>query len=88
VALVPVRVGNLSALVEKSEPSRCSVPACHGDHWTSCEYPVGPQLATARTCDARICAGHIFQWGKLDICPAHGRLVARMKLTVQREEIR
>jgi hypothetical protein len=77
MSLIPIKIGNLSALIEKPEPSRCSVPGCHGDHWVSCEYPVGARLATAHTCDARLCEGHVVKWGTLEVCPAHGRLVGR-----------
>lgn len=75
MALIPIKIGNLSALVYKPEPSRCCVPGCHGDHWTSCEYPVGRQLATARTCDAKVCEDHVTKWGELEVCPAHARWI-------------
>jgi hypothetical protein len=77
MALVPIKIGNLSALVEKPDPPKCTVPGCNGEHWTSCDYPVGAQLATARTCDAKICKDHVALWGDLEICPAHSRFAAR-----------
>ena len=82
MALIPIKIGNLSALVEKPEPSKCSVPQCNGERWTNCEYPVGARLATAQTCDAKICEGHAVKWGELEICPAHGRLVQKMAVRV------
>jgi hypothetical protein len=79
MALIPVKIGNLSALIEKPEPPKCCVPGCGGEHWTGCDYPVGSNLATAHTCDAKICKDHVVKWGKLEICPAHSRFVARFK---------
>jgi hypothetical protein len=84
---IPVNIGNLTALIEKPEPPRCCVPGCHGEFWTSCEYPVG-RNGHDHTCDARLCEGHVVKWGTLKICPSHWRLIAMTKLTVQRGEIR
>ena len=70
---IPVRIGELTALVETPSPPKCSVPGCPGEHWTSCEYPVGDKLATAHTCDAKLCEFHVVKWGQLEICPAHSR---------------
>jgi hypothetical protein len=77
MALIPVQVGDRKAIIDKPERSKCGVPGCSGDHWTSCEYPVGAKLATTRTCDAKLCEGCVVKWGQLEICPSHGRLVAR-----------
>ena len=77
--LIPVRVGDRTALVETGGQPKCCVPGCHGEHWTNCEYPVGANLATAHPCEAKLCEAHVVKWGKLEICPAHSRLVARAK---------
>ena len=78
--LIPIRVGDRSALVEKPEPSECSVPGFHDPFWSSCDYPVRRDGKTA-TCDARLCEKHAVTatWGNLQICPAHSRLAARAR---------
>jgi hypothetical protein len=79
MALIPIKIGNLSALIEKPDPQKCRVPGCHGEHWMNCDYPVGASLATAHPCGAKLCKGHVVAWGTLKICPSHGRFVARAK---------
>jgi hypothetical protein len=78
VILIPIQVGDRKALVERPDKPKCCVPGCKGGFWTTCDYPVKRGGKDA-TCDARLCSGHIWQWGELDICPSHGRLVARAK---------
>lgn len=76
MALIPIHVGERTALVEKPEPSRCSVPGCHGPHWTNCDYPVKREGKDG-ACDARLCEHHVVilvvQAGELEACPAHSR---------------
>jgi hypothetical protein len=77
--LIPVRVGDLTALIDTGGKPKCCVPGCNGEHWTSCDYPVGSNLAKAHTCDAKLCKEHVVKWGEFEICPAHSRFVARPK---------
>ena len=75
--LIPIKVGDRSAMVDIPGKPVCSVPGCNGEHWTACDYPVGDKLATAHTCDAKLCKDHVVEWGKMEICPPHARLVAK-----------
>jgi hypothetical protein len=82
MSLIPVTIGERTALIDKPEPPRCSVPGCHGDHWTSCDYPIKVKGAGA-TCDAQLCVHHVatrvVNESEIEICPSHCRFVARAK---------
>ena len=80
MAPIPIRVGDRTALVEKPDPPRCSVPGCHGPHWTNCDYPVKRNGRDA-TCDAKLCEKCVVtlkvQAGEIEVCPAHARFSRR-----------
>jgi len=79
MALVPIRIGELSALVEKPEPPKCSHPGCQWPDVARCCYPV-IRGNKATTCGAKLCVNH----GKPDergkhYCRPHARLMERAK---------
>jgi hypothetical protein len=85
MALIPVRVGDRTALVEKQEKPCCSVPQCKGDHWTNCDYPI-LRGGKWTTCDVKLCEEHVIthtlsSGSRVGICPAHARFSERAQVS-------
>lgn len=54
---------------------KCGVPGCGKDATIECDYPIP---AKAKTCSAKLCAGHATRVGEgKDFCGPHVRLEAK-----------
>lgn len=73
--LVPIKIGNLSALIEKPAKPGCQHPWCKASDVATCAHP--KKLGSTEPCGRKLCVDHAVHTSIGIVCQAHARMLAK-----------